>query len=276
MSRAKSRFLRRHAALPDDHGSWVFLLSPLVIGLAAGGRWHTVSTYLVVAVLAGFLIRQPITLAIKVASGRRPRESLPAAFFWMAVYAGVGLLHVAGLVARGHGYVLWLAAAGVPIFALYLLLVARRAERRQLLVEVAATGFLALSAPAGLWVGLGGTDPVGWLLWALTWAQSAASLVHAYMRLEQRGLASSPGLSRRLRMGRGAVAFTGLNLGGVLALALAGVVPGLLVAPYGVQAAETVAGMLRPARGQKPKAIGRRQLLVSILFTVLFVVAWRS
>jgi hypothetical protein len=26
----------RHIALPQDHGSWVFLLSPLLIGLFAG------------------------------------------------------------------------------------------------------------------------------------------------------------------------------------------------------------------------------------------------
>ena len=34
--------LDRHVALPGDHGSWVFLLGPLLIGLFAGGRWSIV------------------------------------------------------------------------------------------------------------------------------------------------------------------------------------------------------------------------------------------
>jgi len=69
------RLGKRHVALPADHGSWVFLLSPLVIGLFAGGRWTTPCLYLIVAALAGFLIRQPLTLAVKVRSGRRSRDT---------------------------------------------------------------------------------------------------------------------------------------------------------------------------------------------------------
>lgn len=37
-----SGLLRRHVALPPDHGSWGFLATPLLIGLFAGGRWTTV------------------------------------------------------------------------------------------------------------------------------------------------------------------------------------------------------------------------------------------
>ena len=65
--------LKKHVALPGDHGSWVFLFSPLLIGLWAGGRLTTVSWYLVAASLCGFLSRQPITILVQVASGRRGR-----------------------------------------------------------------------------------------------------------------------------------------------------------------------------------------------------------
>ncbi|MBK5108482.1 MAG: hypothetical protein JJE12_10125, partial [Anaerolineales bacterium] len=37
----KSKLFLRHVALPSDHGSWVFLLSPLLIGLFAGDSWST-------------------------------------------------------------------------------------------------------------------------------------------------------------------------------------------------------------------------------------------
>jgi hypothetical protein len=69
---AFSSLLRRHVALPSDHGSWVFLFSPLLIGLFAGGSWSMATLYLIVAAAAAFLIRQPTTMAVKIHSGRRP------------------------------------------------------------------------------------------------------------------------------------------------------------------------------------------------------------
>jgi hypothetical protein len=72
----------RHIALPQDHGSWVFLFSPLLIGLFAGGHLSQASLLLIIAALAAFLLRQPVTIAVKVYSGRRSRRDLPAARFW--------------------------------------------------------------------------------------------------------------------------------------------------------------------------------------------------
>jgi hypothetical protein len=95
--------LRRHVALPSDHGAWVFLISPLLIGLFAGGRWAAATPLLIVAALAAFLIRQPMTMAVKAHSGRRPREELPAARFWIFVYGVIGALAVGGLLAQGQG-----------------------------------------------------------------------------------------------------------------------------------------------------------------------------
>ena len=122
---------RAHVALPAEHGAWLLLLGPLVIGLFAGGRWSVVSLYLIVASLSAFLVRHPITLVIKALSGRRGRDLLPAASFWIAAYGAIGLLHVAGLVLRGFGYLLYLAIPGVPVFAWYLWLVRSRARRQR-------------------------------------------------------------------------------------------------------------------------------------------------
>jgi len=267
-------WFRRSVAVPGDHGSWVFLLGPLLIGLFAGGSWRAVSFYLVVACFAGFMVRQPLTLVVKILSGRRPRADLPAALFWIAVYSTIGLIHVAGLVLRGYGYVLWLALPGVPVFVWYLYLVSRRAERRQLLVELLATAVLALSATAAFWVGRGRPDPLGWLLWLLTWAQTAASIVYAYSRLRQRELPAPPPVTRRVASGRAALLCATTNLVLVFSLGAIGLVSPWLAAPYLVQWLEVWRGVLRPAIGLKPKAIGYRQLAVSALFTLLFILAW--
>jgi hypothetical protein len=269
-----SQVLRRHIALPSDHGSWVFLFSPLLIGLFAGGSWSIASLYLVIAALSAFLVRQPVTMLVKIYSGRRPRRDLAAAWFWLFVYGVIGALALLGLVWQGYAYLLILALPGIPVFAWHLYLVSRRAERRQLGVELVATGVLALAAPAAYWVGLGRPDPLGWVLLVLTWLQSAASIVYAYLRLEQRELPAKPDIQERLRMGRRALLYAGFNLLFVIGLSLAAIISPWLFIPYALQLAETIYGVLNPAIGVKPTRIGVRQLIVSSLFTLLFIITW--
>jgi hypothetical protein len=270
----KDNLFRRHVALPGDHGSWVFLLSPLLIGLFAGGSWSVATIYLVIAALAAFLIRQPVTIAVKVYSGRRNRRDLPAAWFWIAVYGLIGAVGLAGLVIQGFAYLFILALPGVPVFIWHLYLVSKRAERRRMGVEIVGSGVLAMAAPAGYWIGIGSLDPIGWLLLALTWLQSAASIVYAYLRLEQRELDSVPDVRNRLMMGRRALIYTTFNLIFAAALGMISLVSPLLPLPYALQWGETIWGTLKPAVGMRPTAIGFRQLFVSSLFTLLFILTW--
>jgi hypothetical protein len=287
---------RKQIAIPQDHGSWVFIISPLLIGLFAGGAFTPSSLALVVAAMAAFLLRQPVTMAVKAYSGRRPPTDLPAARFWVTVYGLVILAALGALIANGFAFVLWLAAPGVPIFLWHLWLVSRREERRQAGVEVLATGVLALTAPAALWVGRGQYDPTGWWLWLLTWLQSAGSIVYAYLRLEQRE--RYPALSEmkrsevkpkgesakqargqegseRWRMGRRALLYTSFNLYVSFFLSWLGWIPGLIFVPFALQWFETLWGINNPAIGWKPTRIGIRQLVVSSIWTILFIVCWR-
>lgn len=267
-------YFKKHVALTSEHGSWVFLFSPLIIGLFAGHSWNQNTIYLLAAALGGFLIRQPITIIIKSLSGRRSKRDLPAAWFWVLIYSLIGLLGVWGLIRNGFAFLLILAIPGVLVFAWHLHYVYQRAERRQMEIEIVASGVLALAAPAGFWIGKGGPHPAGWWLWVLTWLQSASSIVHAYMRLRQRELDQVPPIIERLQIGQRALLYTGFNvlLAGVLSVT--GILPSWLFAPYLLQWGETLWGTYRPAVGIKPSAIGFRQLAVSTLFTILFVLAW--
>ena len=270
----KSHF-RRQIYLPQDHGSWVFIISPLLIGVFAGGSVSIVTVYLVVAAMTAFLLRQPMTMAVKAYSGRRPKDDLPAARFWILLYGVIALLALGGVIANGFAYVLYLAAPGAPVFAWHLWLVSRRAERRQAGVEIIATGVLSLSAPAAYWVGIGHYDPAGWWLWLLTWLQSAASIVHAYLRLQQREQAQGPEGGGRWKMGRRALLYTSFNLAFTLFFGLINFLPRWIFIPFLVQWLETLWGITHPAVGWKPTRIGIRQLIVSTLWTILFIVFWR-
>lgn len=233
------------------------------------------SLYLVTAAIAAFLVRQPIIMAVKAYAGRRARADLPAARFWILIYGVIILLALIGLIRSGFMYVLFLAVPGAPVFAWHLWLVSKREERRQVNVEIIAIGVLALAAPAAYWVGIGSYDPIGWWLWRLTWLQNAASIVYAYLRLEQRDLPQVPARSERWRMGLRAFAYTTFNLAASLPLGLTSVLPRFIFIPYLVQWSETLWGIFHPAVGWKPTRIGIRQLIVSILWTILFIVMWR-
>ena len=274
LNKYRTLFLRRHIAIPQDHGSWVFVLSPLIIGLFAGENFSISSLLLVVSVMMAFLIRQPITIAVKIFSGRRPRRELNSAIFWVSIYCLIGMLALTGLILQGFGYLLYLVVPGVVVFTWHLYLVSRRAERNQPGIEIVASGVLALSAPAAMWVGLGYPNVEGWLLFVLLWLQSAGSIVYAYLRLEQRKLTDHPAIRARLKMGSRALIYNSFNLILVLGLSFATITPKWLPVAYSVQWIETFWGsMVKPAVGEKPTRIGIRQLFVSILFTIVFIIA---
>jgi len=252
------------------------LLSPLLIGIAAGRQITSATPALMIAALAVFLLRQPATIFVKIYAGRRLRNDLAAACFWFAAYGLIALLAWLVLIRLGHGYVTFLAVPALPIFAWHLWLVSRRAERGQVELELLGSGVLALAAPAGFWVGRGAYHPEGWWLWALTWGQSAASIVYAYLRLEQRKQNVIPDRRERWRQGGGAMAFTSFNLLTVAVLSATGLLPRWLFLPYLLQEVETIWGIERPAIGWQPTHIGVRQLIVSIGWTILFLITWQG
>lgn len=263
----------RHIAVPAEHGAWVFLFSPLIIGLATGGV-KPASLLLVAAVLLAFMVRQPLIIAVKSYSGRRSKSELPGVFFWLLAYGIPALLFTTALVVLGHGQILWLVLPAAPVFAWHLWLVSRRAERRQMWVEIAASGVLALSAPAAYWVGRGAVDPTGWWLWGLSWLQAAGTIIYAYLRLEQRPLPAMPGAAEGLRMARGALIYNFAALAAVILLAVMAVIPAWVPLAFAVQPLEVIWGTLHPAVGVKPKFIGIRQLVISAIFTFIFILAW--
>ena len=70
------RMWRKHYAIPPEHGAWVWWLGPFALGMAAAGAVNGHVFTLAVATLIGFLMRQPVTLTVKVLSGRRGRSML--------------------------------------------------------------------------------------------------------------------------------------------------------------------------------------------------------
>jgi hypothetical protein len=217
-----------------------------------------------------------MTVLVKVYSGRRPKTDLNPARFWVLIYGMVAALALSELILNGYGYVLYLAIPGIPVFCRHLWLVSKRGERKQAGIEILATGVLSLAAPAAYWVGNHAYSPPGWWLWALSWLQISASIIHAYLRLEQREWKSVPDRPVRFKAGGRALLYTSFNLAVTLTLGLgAGLLPRLIFIPFLLQWLETLWGIDHPAVGAKPTRIGIRQLIISSLWTILFLIFWK-
>lgn len=266
--------LKKRFALPSEHGSWIWWIGPLLIGAAAAGSITLDLFWLTLTVFAAFLFRQPVTLLVKTYSGRRPDRDRRPALIWASFYGTLALVGFTALLARGHSVLLYLVIPGVPVFGWHLWLVSRRAERGQRGIEIVGAGVLALAAPAAYWVSGGTNDRLAWILWGLTWLQSAASIVLVYLRLAQRKQSKSGTLQARLYAGLRTIAYHLFNLVLAIFFYLRGQIPLLSVAAFGIMFIDALEGVMRPAVGLKPTRIGVRQLIMSSLFFVLGALAF--
>lgn len=270
----KPAFGKKRFWLPVAHGSWTWWIGPLLIGLAAGGHPRGNFVALAVSALAGFLLLQPATIAAKVLAGRRPRTDLRPALQWSAIYLFVCLLGLTCIVQAGEVHVLGLAAPGLLVFGIYLGLVFRHAERRQQAMEMLASGVMALAAPAAYWAAGGVDYPEPWVLWALTWLQSAAAIANVYLRLDQRRWTEARPWPLRLAAGTRTLAHHGAGLGAALLFVLVGQAPPLVIGAFAIPFVDAVDTVWRPRLGARPAQIGIRQLAVTTAFVAVMVVAF--
>lgn len=271
---ARRRLLQKHYSLPSEHGAWIWWIGPLLLGAAAARRLPIDFGALFIAALAVFLLRQPAAIAVKALSGRRARADLPPATVWASAYAAIAALAIALLLARGHHQLVWLAIPGAAVFGWHLWLISRRQDRGQMGIELVGAGVLALAAPAAYWICGGTSVPLPWLLWVLTWLQSAASIVYVYQRLAQRRLADWPATAERWRMGWRTLAYHGFNVALSTGLALARRVPALVPVAFMLMLFDALEGTAHPPVGARPARIGVRQLIASITFVAVMAIAY--
>jgi hypothetical protein len=271
----KSNIFVRYIALPQDHGSWVFIISPLLIGTLAAGSFNFATFILIIGAFAIFLLRQPSAILVKANSGRRQRSDMPTALFWLVLYGLVAVLTFVYLIMSGYGQLAWLVIPGIPVFIWHLWLISRRSERRQMGLELIGTGVLALSAPAAYWVSINAYAKEGWFLWLLVWLQNAASIVYAYARLEQRVQTDTSKNDNQISLEKRALAYSSFNLVLTIILGWIEILPQWIFLPFLIQWLEIIWGISHPAKGWKPTKIGIRQMIISTAWTMLFILIWR-
>jgi hypothetical protein len=267
---------RKHIALPQQHGSWVLWLGPYLIGLGIGGFLKHGVLWLSLASLGAFLALQPLTVLVKALSGRRTRDDIAPALFWLALYSALIAAGAIGLIATGNAWLFLLGVLALPAVAWQMWLVTRKAERHAMWTEVAGTAALSLAAPAALWVD-SGFSMMGVWLWLLCALQAGASIAHVFVLLAYRRMTTLPDKAVCWHTARLAVLWHAVNVAVVAALVALGFVPALAIVAFAAMLAESIYGdLLKPKMGIKPAVIGMRQVVVALVFAVLMIVAYRA
>ena len=272
-----ARFGRKHIALPQQHGAWALWLGPFIAGAVIGGRLTWGLVWLTLAMLGMFLALQPLTIWVKTLAGRRPADERGPALAWLGLYGLLALAGAAGLAGTGQAWVFSLGALMAPMLTWQMWLVAQRAERGQVWVEAAGAAALALSAPAAEAVSAGAFTGRSLGLGMLCALQAVGAIVYVYACLAYRRLKTAPPWPDRWALARASMGWNGLALAGAAALSWAGWAPAWASAGFALMLAEVLYGALwRPPVGVKPVLIGVRQTVVSSLFSLALIWAYRA
>lgn len=218
--------------IPHEHGAWVILYAPLVVGFVAARALPVVPALLLVAAVTGvFLTRNAAALLLR-------RRAQPGSAFWLALYAALAIAAGAPLLTmRGAGALVRIGVAVALLFAIHAALTiwpARRRLDRSQWGEMLAVGALTLTGPAAYAISRGTLDRTALLVWAACALYFGSSIFFVKMllggvKLKAKG---APTEGDRWRLGRDNLLYHGLMLAALPALAAAvgGGVAGLLLA----------------------------------------------
>lgn len=266
--------LKRYRIIfPSEHGSWSLTLTPFLIGAGVGAVagavasavWATVLALM--AVMALFLARQPISLWVRIMRGRGRRADLGAAQFWGLLLGGLAALAGGGLLTLGRWPVLWLALPAVAVLALTLALGAALGPRR-LVVELIGVIGLALAAPAAYVSVAGHLDATAWLAWGVSALHGTISVLYVRLRIDERHGRASRGETWAV------VAVHALSLLIVIAAVWMRWLPPLVAFPVGLLLVRALYVARRRPQIESVKRFGFIEMGVAFSFALLVVLAF--
>lgn len=242
---------------PKEHGSWSLAFEPVALGLLAAPSWPGAS--LALAVVAGFLARRPLRLAVAEANPVR-RAAARFAVAGCAVFASAAL--GASIVSAGVAWLLWLA----PSLACggWFLMLDLQGKGRVEAAEVAgAAAFAFLPAAFAALAGQPGSLAV-----ALGWVMAVRAVPTVlFIRAMVRARKGEPPTFDRawFTAGAGLLVTTGLVARGQ-APVTAAIWGGLLLAR---------AIGLQSRRSLRPRSLGLFEAVIGVSFVATLALAWR-
>src|SRR5262249_29826211 len=172
--------LRFALKLPKEHGAWVMLYVPFVLGVAVAGRVNWPVLLLLLSATAVFISRESLLVYWRArARGRGAAEAGRTLLLYLALAAAFGspLIFVFKL--------FWLIPLGLIGAALLLIngRQATRMEERTAAGEIMAIGGLTMTASAAYYSASGRWEMTAFWLWLLSALYMASSVFYVKLRV---------------------------------------------------------------------------------------------
>lgn len=251
----------RQVALPTEHGSWGFLLEPLVAGMVVA--FSPAAPWIAVMVTAAFLARRPLQVMV---AQRENRDGpiFAAASRMLLIHSLIGLAGVAGtaLTAGLPAFLPLCLAAPTAFFQLY---VETTNRGRQLRAELAGSAVMPATAAAIALAG-GMTWPAATALWMLFAARFLPSVLYVRSRL-----ALEKGKPHKFAI-PALVHLIALML--VVALAFYGLTPMLPALVFVLLLARSVFGLSRFRTRMKAMRVGIWEVIYGTLLVAAVIIGY--
>ncbi len=179
-----ARFWRKQLILPAEHGAWSWWIVPFLVGLALVRPWRLALLPAALVALCLFLLRQPITVFLRVRRGRARPTDGPPALAWLTILL-IGLAAGVIWLVLLQRAILWRLLPVVGLLGLlYLLAILRRASAvRTLWLQLVGAGGLAVTAPLAITAANGRLGPWEWGLWAVMAGLNMLGVLYVRVRI---------------------------------------------------------------------------------------------
>ena len=232
----------------------------------------------ILAAVALFLAREPLSQGVKLRFGRRPKPVPRRLCLWAGVYLAISGAAGGLLVLRGDLWgLVWLAAVGVAVLAVHLTMVARRLMMTAWGEWIGVLG-VSLVAPALYLAVNGALDAQAAGLWLIGLAQVTGPIFYIRLKVRtQARLPEAPPISQRLLAAWPALLFSLISLAGAMALAWLGWAPTwawLALAPSAIK--HLWGALVWTPRGRLDiRRLGWIEVANILLFAVILGLAYR-
>ncbi len=264
--------LRSSLNLPREHGAWVMLYVPFVLGVTVAAKINLAVFFLLLATTALFVSRE--SLLIWWRARKRGRQTAAAdqasrlllIYLLIAAASGIPLV----LAYRFH----WLLPLALIGSALLIIngWQATDFEDRSVQSEVMAIVGLTMTAPAAHYVASGGMNQTTFWLWGLSAAYFASSVFYVKLRVT---VLHAKKIEDKRRARWQCIGYHAFLLASLMALAFTRSLPLFALIAFAPALARTMRSLLKPERHLNLKHIGIAEIIYSIIFLIFTTMTFR-
>lgn len=252
----------RQIIVPTEHGSWSFLLEPLIGGLiiafSVGGLWIALMT------IGAFLCRQPVKVLILDRRGLRNRQRAQWAFLFLVIFGSAFLIGLAGALVYAGSKPLLPFVAVLPLIALQIINDALR-KSREFIAEISGATAISISSMA---IAIAGGQSLAFA--AALWTVFVGRFIPTVIYVRNRLL-----LEKGKRYLRTIPLIAHVTAALIVAwLIYLGLVPRLVFVVMALLLWRTINGLSPNRKKLKAMQIGVRELLLGIISLLLTVIGY--